>query len=156
MSVELTQTANINGKVITPLQIDRTLTKENMCADAKATGNAIRKIEEDNAIQEINIIAQPNISSTKGVCYKSGRICQLVFDFTTTQTINKSGVTMYADLPTPKDNVVFVAHTMDGAEYWLGIYPTETTSKAFCATSYVNDIPSDTRLFGTVTYITTD
>ena len=36
MSVELTQTANINGKVISPLLIDKTLTKEYMCADAKA------------------------------------------------------------------------------------------------------------------------
>jgi hypothetical protein len=35
----------IKGKVISPLSIDRTLTKEYMCADAKATGDAIRNLE---------------------------------------------------------------------------------------------------------------
>lgn len=154
MSTELT------GKVLSPLAIDRTLTKEYACAEAKATGDAISKVIEDIAkageVETINPWTEPNISSTKSVCYKNGKICTVVFDFTTTQTINKSGVPLYADLPTPKDNIVFVAHTMDGVPYWLGVYPTETVSKGFLSTSYVNDIPSGTRLFGTVTYITTD
>lgn len=36
----------IKGKVISPLAIDKTLTKEYMCADAKATGDAIRNLEK--------------------------------------------------------------------------------------------------------------
>lgn len=153
-------TNEIKGKVYSPLVIDKTLTQEYMCADAKATGDAIKKLDEDvtkvKEIETFNLWADINITSTRGICYKSGKVCVVVFDFTTNQTISKEGIPMYADLPTPKDNVVFVAHTMDGAAYWLGVYPTETVSKGILTTSYVNDIPSGTRLFGTVTYITTD
>ena len=150
----------IKGKVLSPLAIDKTLTKEYACAEAKATGDAISKVIEDIAkageVETINLWTEPNISSIKSVCYKNGKICTVVFDFTTTQTISKSGIPLYADLPTPKDNIVFVVHTMDGVPYWLGVYPTETVSKGILSTAYVNDIPSGTRLFGTVTYITTD
>lgn len=150
----------IKGKVLSSLAIDKTLTKEYMCADAKATGDAIAKVSEDIAkageVETINLLTEPNISSTKSVCYKNGKICTVVFDFTTTQTISKSGIPLYANLPTPKDNIVFVVHTTDGVPYWLGVYPTEAVSKGRITTAYVNDIPSGKRLFGTVTYITTD
>ena len=38
----------IKGKVYSPLAIDKTLTQEYMCADAKATGDAIKKVGEDS------------------------------------------------------------------------------------------------------------
>lgn len=158
----------IKGKVVSPLAIDKTLTKEYMCADAKATGDAIKELNEDvtkkindnkasaDAIETVGLWVEPKITSTKGVCYKNGKVCTFVFDFTTNQVIDKGGIPLYADLPMPKDNIVFVAHTMDGVPYWLGVYPTETSSKGILSTSYVNDIPSGTRLFGTVTYITAE
>ena len=36
----------IKGKVLSPLAIDTTLTKEYMCADAKATGDAIEQLRQ--------------------------------------------------------------------------------------------------------------
>lgn len=157
MGVEITQTANITGKVISPLQVDKTLTKEYMCAEAKATGDAIREIEEENAIQEINIIASPKISSKKGVCYKSGRICQVVFDFTVTDS-NLIGVgeNIYSGLPTPKDDTVFAAHTRSGLCEFVNIHPIDTTPNGGVLRTFNSEIPSGTRLLGTVTYITTD
>ena len=53
MGIELTQTANINGKVISPLQVDKTLTKEYMCAEAKATGDAIFKATYISSLDEL-------------------------------------------------------------------------------------------------------
>jgi hypothetical protein len=145
----------IKGKVLSPLAIDRTLTKENMCADAKATGDAIEQLrkETEETIQTFGLWYGGNVSSLQHICYKNGKVCTVVFDFTTKESINNGGVLIYSDLPQPKDNFVFVAHSMDGTAYWLGIYPTDTASKGFMTTAYVNDIPSGTRLFGTVTYI---
>lgn len=158
MSVELTQKANITGKVISPLLIDKTLTKEYMCAEAKATGDAIREIEEDNEIQEINLIASPKITSTKGVCYKSGRICQLVFEFTVNETnLIGAGETIYSGLPTPKDDADFVTYYAGGIELLLNIHPIDTVHNGgVLRNDYENNITSGRKVSGTVTYITTD
>lgn len=148
----------IKGKVLSPLAIDTTLTKEYMCADAKATGDAIEQLrkETEETIQPSALLYGGNVSSLKHICYKNGKVCTVVFDFTTKESINNGGVLIYSDLPQPKDNFVFVAHSTNGTAYWLGIYPTETTPKGRMTTAYVNDIPSGTRLFGTVTYITSE
>ena len=156
MGIELTQTANINGKVISPLQVDKTLTKEYMCAEAKATGDAIRKIGEDNAIQEIELIASPKISSTKGVCYKSGRICQVVFEFTLNAGNQfNDGENIYSGLPTPKDEAVFVTHYYDSVEVFLKIHPIDTVPNGGVLLPG-ETIVTERKVLGTVTYITTD
>lgn len=158
----------LRGNVFEIPKIDNTLTKEGYGADAKAVGekfigtdNEIKNLkakdeelnnkhEASNTVETVSLWVEPNVESTKNVCYKCGKVCMVVFDFTTKQEISASGVPIFADLPKPKSDYTFEVHSMgDNAPYWLGVY-----SSGHLSTAYVKNIPSGTRLFGTFTYIT--
>ena len=104
---------------------------------------------ENNEVDEIALWVEPNVRADKSVCYRCGKVCTFVFDFTTNQEISANGVPIFADLPKPKANYTFEVHCMsDKTPYWLGVY-----DRGIISTAYVSNIPAETRLFGTFTYI---
>ena len=117
--------------------------------DADNVQAAIDKIADKQKVKTIGLWADINISSSKGICYQDGKVCTVAFDFTAVQDISKSGIPLYADLPTPIENFTFSTPFMsDGTQYWF-----QVTKSGHMTTGYVNDIPNGKRLFGTFTYI---
>lgn len=140
---------NIDEKKADGVSYDNTesgLTSQNM----QGAIDELKKNQDDSTtVQTVNLCVEPNVDCTKSVCHKFGKVCIVVFDFTTKQEISASGVPIFADLPKPKSDVTFEVHCMDNkTPYWLGVYGTGHLS-----TAYVSNIPANTRLFGAFTYI---
>ena len=122
---------------------------ENSGLNATDTQKAIDEMADKQKVKKIGLWADINISSLKGICYQTGKVCTVDFDFTTVQDVSKNGIPLYADLPTPVENFTFsIPFMSDGTQYWF-----QVTKSGHITTGYVNDIPNGTRLFGTFTYI---
>ena len=64
---------NLSGKVYSPLAIDKTLTQEYKCADAKATGDAINELREEQKTSfNTNVSLGANINAQGGCHYIEG------------------------------------------------------------------------------------
>lgn len=112
-----------------------------------------KQIDDTNTamktVKTINLWVEPNVNAIKSVCYQCGKVCTVVFDFTTVQEISASGIPIFADLPKPVNDLTFEVHDMNNkVPYWLGLY-----DSGHISTAYVNNIPVNTRLFGAFTYI---
>jgi hypothetical protein len=83
-------TNEIKGKVYSPLAIDKTLTKEYMCADAKATGDAIAQ-----AVNEVSKVEYHEDIATSHTLYGKGYYLE-----TPNMVIIHMGVSTTSDIKT--------------------------------------------------------
>ena len=111
----------IKGKVYSPLAIDKTLTQEYMCADAKATGDAINKVSEDNKARFFtNVSLGSNVAAQGGCHYIEGNGFVVGHLLVSTLAEISSGQA-FATLPSLNKNMVKTVNiaylTADGLAY---------------------------------------
>lgn len=122
---------------------------ENSGLDATNMQGAIDEISGKIAVASGNITAENTITSSVGEFYRFGNVCTVVFDFTTKDVVSLSGQALYTGLPKPKAQIPFQILGMSTkVDYGFTLY-----TSGMLGTGYVNDIPSNERVFGSVTYI---